>query len=52
MYVNNVVIVGNMTGDPRRNAEGEASAVSFGMAVNRWRAPGAQGAEEKAARAE
>ena len=52
MYVNNVVIVGNMTGDPRRNGEGEAGAVSFGMAVNRWRVPGAQGAEDKAARTE
>lgn len=52
MYVNNVVIVGNMTGDPRRNAEGEVNAVSFRMAVNRWRTPGAQGAEAAAARTE
>ncbi len=52
MYVNNVVIVGNMTGDPRSNVEGEARTVGFRIEVNRWRAPGAQGDEGKAARSE
>lgn len=50
MYVNNVVIVGNVTGEPRRNGGGEAGAVSFRVSVNRWRLPGAQGADDGATR--
>jgi single-strand DNA-binding protein len=44
MYVNNVVVVGNLTADPRLG-DGESKVVNFRMAVNRWRKPD-QGAEE------
>jgi single stranded DNA-binding protein len=36
MYVNTVVIVGNLTSDPRLG-EGNGNVVNFRMAVNRWR---------------
>jgi single-strand DNA-binding protein len=39
MYVNNVVVVGNLTSDPRMG-EGDGKVVNFRMAVNRWRKPG------------
>lgn len=38
MYVNNVVVVGNLTSDPRMG-EAEGRVVNFRMAVNRWRKP-------------
>jgi single-strand DNA-binding protein len=39
MYVNNVVVVGNLTSDPRIG-ESDDKVVNFRMAVNRWRKPG------------
>jgi len=35
MYVNNVVVVGNLTADPRMG-EADGKVVNFRLAVNRW----------------
>lgn len=45
MYVNNVVVVGNLTADPRMGEVDGVKVANFRMAVNRWRKPG-QDAEE------
>ena len=45
MYVNNVVVVGNLTSDPRMG-EAEGKVVNFRMAVNRWRKPGQEPEDE------
>ena len=45
MYVNNVVVVGNLTSDPRMG-EAESKVVNFRMAVNRWRKPGQEPEDE------
>ena len=50
MYVNTVVIVGNLTSDPLAG-EGNNNVVNFRMAVNRWRKPGEE-AEERPERTE
>ncbi len=45
MYVNNVVLVGNLTTDPRLN-DGEAKVTNFRIAVSRWRKKTEEIAEE------
>jgi len=49
MYINNVVVVGNLTSDPRMS-EGDGKVVNFRMAVNRYRKP-QQESEEAGAQA-
>jgi single-strand DNA-binding protein len=46
MYVNNVVVVGNLTGDPRLG-DGDGKVVNFRMAVNRWRKPDKDTSDEE-----
>ncbi|MBU1944256.1 MAG: single-stranded DNA-binding protein [Actinobacteria bacterium] len=38
MYVNNVILVGNLTSDPQL-VENDNKVVNFRLAVNRWRKP-------------
>ena len=45
MYVNNVIIVGNLTADPRIGDAESTKVVNFRVAVNRWRKPGQEGDE-------
>lgn len=45
MYVNSVVVVGNLTSDPRMS-EGETRVVNFRMALNRFRKPDPEAQEE------
>lgn len=45
MYVNNVVVVGNLTSDPRMG-EADGKVVNFRLAVNRWKRPGQDPDEE------
>lgn len=45
MYVNNVVVVGNLNSDPRMS-DVEGKVVNFRMAVNRWRKPGQEPEED------
>ena len=45
MYVNNVVLVGNLTCDPQLS-ESESVKASFRIAVSRWRKPGEEGSDE------
>ena len=40
MYVNNVVVVGNITADPRMGEADGTKIANFRIAVNRWRKPG------------
>jgi single-strand DNA-binding protein len=40
MYVNNVVVVGNLTADPRVGEADGTKVANFRIAVNRWRKPG------------
>jgi single-strand DNA-binding protein len=47
MYVNNVVIVGNLTSDPRIGGT-DSKVANFRIAVNRWRKPGQEAEEEPA----
>jgi single-strand DNA-binding protein len=47
MYVNNVVIVGNLTSDPRM-ADADGKLANFRIAVNRWRKPGQEGEDDTA----
>ncbi len=51
MYVNNAVVVGNLTGEPRING-GENKVTNFRMAVNRWRRPSEAEAGEAKERTE
>ncbi len=51
MYVNSVIVVGNLTSDPRLS-EGDGKVVNFRMAVNRWRKPGQEPEEETKERTE
>lgn len=44
VYVNSVIVVGNLTSDPRMR-EGDGRVVNFRMAVNRWRKPGQEADE-------
>lgn len=46
MYVNNVVVVGNLTSDPRQGGAETTKVVNFRMAVNRWRKPAPEGQEQ------
>ncbi len=46
MYVNNVVIVGNLTSDPRMGGT-DGKLANFRIAVNRWRKPGQEGADDE-----
>ena len=46
MYVNNVVVVGNLTADPRTGEADGVKVANFRMAVNRWRKPGQDGHED------
>ena len=45
MYVNNVVLVGNLTCDPCLS-ENESVKASFRIAASRWRKPGDEGSDE------
>jgi single-strand DNA-binding protein len=45
MYVNNVVIVGNLTSDPKMGGADDKLA-NFRIAVNRWRKPGQEGEDD------
>ena len=51
MYVNNVVVVGNLTADPRMG-EADGKVVNFRLAVNRWKRPEQEPAEEVKERTE
>jgi single-strand DNA-binding protein len=42
MYINNVVIVGNLTSNPVVQETDGTKVASFRLAVNRWRKPGQQ----------
>jgi single stranded DNA-binding protein len=46
MYVNNVILVGNLTSDPQL-VETEAKVVNFRLAVNRWRKPSTESPGEE-----
>ncbi len=51
MYVNNVVVVGNLTADPKLN-DGEVKFASFRIAVSRWRKKTSEIREEEPLQAE
>ncbi|HEY5531484.1 MAG TPA: single-stranded DNA-binding protein [Candidatus Anoxymicrobiaceae bacterium] len=51
MYVNNIVVVGNLTADPRMG-DTETAVVNFRLAVNRWRKPGQEAEDEPKERTE
>ena len=51
VYVNNVVVVGNLTSDPRMG-EAEGKVVNFRVAVNRWRKPEPEAEEDNRERTE
>lgn len=42
MYVNNVVVVGNLTATPRMGESDGTKVANFRIAVNRWRKPDQQ----------
>jgi single-strand DNA-binding protein len=46
MTVNNVVVVGNLTADPRTGEADGVKVANFRMAVNRWRKPGQDSDED------
>jgi single-strand DNA-binding protein len=46
MYVNNVVVVGNLTADPRMGEGDGTKVANFRIAVNRWRKPGQEAEED------
>lgn len=52
MYVNNVVVVGNLTADPRVDVNDSGKVANFRIAVNRWRKPTEQGDEDVKERTE
>jgi single-strand DNA-binding protein len=45
MYVNNVVIVGNLTSDPQMGGA-DGRVTNFRIAVNRWRKPGQESEDD------
>lgn len=51
MHVNNVVVVGNLTSDPRIS-DGENKVANFRIAVNRWRRPDPDKPDEQKERTE
>ncbi len=51
VYVNSVMVVGNLTSDPRMG-EADGKVVNFRLAVNRWRRPGQDPEEEVKERTE
>jgi len=52
MYVNNVVVVGNLTADPRVAEADGVKVADFRIAVNRWRKPGQDTEEDLKERTE
>jgi single-strand DNA-binding protein len=52
MYVNNVVVVGNICADPRMGESDGTKVANFRIAVNRWRKPGQDTEEDPKDRTE
>ncbi|MHB8896621.1 MAG: single-stranded DNA-binding protein [Candidatus Geothermincolia bacterium] len=52
MYVNNVVVVGNLTAAPRMGEADGTKIANFRIAVNRWRKPGQETDESVTERTE
>ncbi len=46
MYVNNVVVVGNLTADPRMGEANGTKVANLRIAVNRWRKPEQESEED------